>query len=224
VIVQIYEAASVEEAVALARCGMDHVGVLVGRGGFPREIAPEDARLIFAALPQSARGVALSLSADPFEVTRVVEVAAPDIIHLGAAAELLSPGQTRNLRLRFPGVPIMRSIPVTGETSVALARQYEGIVDYLLLDSHEPGDFQIGALGRTHDWNISRRIVDLVRIPVILAGGLSPENVADAIRTVRPAGVDSKSRTDRTDGQGKDLAKVRAFVAAAKRAKAAPTA
>jgi len=90
------------------------------------------------------------------------------------------------------------------------------VADFLLLDSYDPGTQQFGALGRVHDWSLSRRIVDDVGIPVILAGGLGPENVAAAIAAVRPAGVDSKTRTDRLDGSGKDLAKVQAFVAAAK--------
>jgi len=79
---------------------------------------------------------------------------------------------------------------------------------------HEPGDRQIG--GRTHDWSISRRIVDEVGVPVILAGGLDADNVVAAIAAVRPAGVDSKTKTDRADGNGKDLDKVRRFVTAAK--------
>jgi phosphoribosylanthranilate isomerase len=90
------------------------------------------------------------------------------------------------------------------------------VADFLLLDTYDAGTRQFGALGRTHDWSLSRRIVDDVGIPVILAGGLGPENVAVAIAAVRPAGVDSKTRTDRPDGTGKDLAKVEAFVTAAK--------
>src|SRR5437016_3634350 len=82
-----------------------------------------------------------------------------------------------------------------GEISIDIARSYEGIVDFLLLDSHREPDRQIGALGVTHDWTISRRIVELLRTPVILAGDLGPDNVADAIGAVRPAGVDSKTKT-----------------------------
>jgi len=110
----------------------------------------------------------------------------------------------------------MRSVPVTGPESVALAKSYDGIVDFLLLDSHREGDTQIGALGVTHDWSISRDIVESVKTPVILAGGLGPDNVADAIRAVRPAGVDSKTRTDRGDSHTKDFTKVAAFHQAAK--------
>jgi len=110
----------------------------------------------------------------------------------------------------------MRAIPVIDEASVEVTRSYQGVADFLLLDSYDPGTRQFGALGRAHDWNISRQIVDNVGIPVILAGGLGPENVAEAIAAVHPAGVDSKTKTDRADGTGKDLAKVRAFVTAAR--------
>jgi len=111
----------------------------------------------------------------------------------------------------------MRSIPVVGGESIAIARSYDDIADMLLLDSHQPGDRQIGALGISHTWEIDRKIVGSVNIPVIIAGGLGPDNVADAIRTVRPAGVDSKTKTDRDDGSHtKDLQKVRQFVARAK--------
>jgi phosphoribosylanthranilate isomerase len=113
---------------------------------------------------------------------------------------------------------MMRSVPVSGPESVDIARSYEGIADFLLLDSHREADRQIGALGITHDWTISRRIVECVRIPVILAGGLGPDNVAEAIRSVRPAGVDSKTRTDRDGSHAKDLDRVRRFHEIAKAA------
>jgi phosphoribosylanthranilate isomerase len=89
----------------------------------------------------------------------------------------------------------------------------------LLLDSHKPGDTQIGGLGITHDWNLDRQIVESVKIPVLLAAGLGVENVADAIKAVHPAGVDSKTKTDKKDGSHtKDLEEVRKFVEAAKAA------
>jgi len=215
-IVQIYEVATVAEAVALAARGVDHVGVLVGEGGFPRELTPAAARAIFASLPAATRRVALALSADLDDIARAIDGARPDIIHLGAAIELLSADQARVLKARHPGLTLMRSIPVTGPESIAMACDYQGVADFLLLDSHTPGDKQIGAVGRTHDWTISRRIVETVAVPAILAGGLGPDNVGAAIRAVRPFGVDSKTRTDRADGAGKDLDAVARFVAAAK--------
>jgi phosphoribosylanthranilate isomerase len=109
----------------------------------------------------------------------------------------------------------MRSVPVTGPDAVGVAQAYDGVVDWILLDSHHAGDLQIGAQGVTHDWSISRKIVESVRTPVILAGGLGPDNVKEAIRSVRPAGVDSKTRTDQDGTHSKDLAKVETFYRAA---------
>ena len=89
------------------------------------------------------------------------------------------------------------------------------MADLLLLDSYDPADRQIGALGVTHNWELDRRIVERVHVPVIVAGGLGPENVGAAIQASRPAGVDSKSSTDKTDGSHtKDPDCVRAFVTA----------
>ncbi len=215
-LVQIYEVQTPEEAVALARLGVDHIGVLVGAGLFPRELPAARATAIFAATPSGSKRVALSLSADPEEVARVVSETRPDIIQVQAAIDDFSVAMTRSLKSSFPEILIMRAIPVIDETSIAIARLYEGVADLLLLDTWDAATRQFGALGRTHDWSLSRRIVDEVGVPVILAGGLGPENVAEAIATVRPAGVDSKTSTDRGDGMGKDLEKVRDFVAAAR--------
>ena len=215
-LVQIFEVQTPDEAFALARLGVEHIGVLVGDGRFPRELPPARAKAIFAAVPSGAKRVALSLSEDPAVVVRVILETQPDIVQIQAAVEDFSVAMTRALKARVPGTPLMRAIPVVDETSIAIAQSYDGIADFLLLDSYDPGSGQFGALGRTHDWRLSRRIVESVSIPVVLAGGLGPENVAEAIAAVGPAGVDSKTRTDRPDDSGKDLEKVRAFVAAAK--------
>jgi phosphoribosylanthranilate isomerase len=215
-LVQIYEVQTAEEARALARLGVDHIGALVGDGAFPRELSTAQTNAIFAATPAGKKRVALSLSADPEEVARVARETRPDIIQLQAALEEFSVEMTRAFRSRFPEIPIMRAIPVIDEASIEVARSYRGVADFLLLDSYDPSTRQFGALGRAHDWNISRRIVDNVGIPVILAGGLGPENVAEAIIAVRPAGVDSKTKTDRAGETGKDLVKVREFVTAAR--------
>jgi phosphoribosylanthranilate isomerase len=215
-LVQIYEVQNPEEAKALARLGVDHIGVLVGNGAFPRELPPARALGIFAAVPSGTRRVALSLSADANEAARLSAAIQPGIIHIGAALELFSAADARALKSQFPNVLIMRWIPVVDESSIEWAKAYQGIADFLLLDSHDPGDRQIGGLGRTHDWNISRRIVEEVPVPAILAGGLGVDNVGGAIAAVKPAGVDSKTRTDRADGTGKDLERVRRFVTAAK--------
>ena len=217
-IVQIYEVTTPAEARALSTIGVDHIGVLVGEGSFPREQTIENAREIFAAIPSGSKASALSLSHDMDLIVRLTAALLPDILHLGAASQHLSPAQLRTLKAEFPQVSLMRSIPVVDESSIALARSYDGVADWLLLDSYEAGDRQIGALGVTHSWELDRRIIESVRIPAIIAGGLGPENVREAIRSARPAGVDSKTKTDKSDGSHtKDLQKVSAFVAAARR-------
>ena len=216
-IVQIYEVSTPAEAGALGALGVDHIGVLVGDGSFPREQTIENARQIFAAIRAGTKASALSLSHDMNFIVRLTSALLPDILHLGAAAQLLSPAQLRTLKAEFPQVSLMRSIPVVDESSIALANSYDGVADWLLLDSYKSGDRQIGALGVTHSWELDCRIIESVHIPVIIAGGLGPENIREAIRSARPAGVDSKTKTDKSDGSHtKDLQKVSAFVAAAR--------
>ena len=215
-IVQIYEVTTPAEARALSAMGVDHIGVLVGDGSFPREQTIEAAREIFAALPAKSKASALSLSQDVDLVVRLTAALRPDILHLGAAPQHFSPAELRTLKAEFPKVSLMRSIPVVDDSSIALARSYDEIADWLLVDSYKPGDRQIGALGVTHSWELDRRIIESVRIPAILAGGLGPGNVKEAIRVAHPAGVDSKTKTDKSDrSDTKDLQKVAAFVKAA---------
>ena len=217
-LVQIYEIASAQEAAALFRMGVDHIGVLVGDGSFPRELSVASALEIGASVEPPSRLCALFLSADMARVAEAIHQLRPSIVHLGAAPDLLGPQEVLALKRVIGSSPIMRSVPVTGPESVGVARSYEGIADFVLLDSYSVNDRQIGALGVTHDWNISRQIARSLTTPVVLAGGLGPDNVAEAIRVVRPAGVDAKTKTDKAETHAKDLEKVRAFVAAAKSA------
>lgn len=214
-LIQIYEVALPEEARALSEMGVDHIGILVGDGTFPRELPIEAARDVIGGVHGSAKSCVLCLSPDLGLIHRVVTALMPDILHLGCAPQLLGPAEVASLKQSRPRQQIMRSIPVVDESSVTLARSYDGIADFLLLDSYDPGDRQIGALGVTHDWDLDRIIVESVDIPVIIAGGLGPENVAAAIAAAQAAGVDSKTKTDRGDGShAKDLDRVRAFVGA----------
>jgi phosphoribosylanthranilate isomerase len=212
---QIYEISTTEEAQAISAIGVDHIGILVGNGEFPREQSLETAAIISGAVRPPSKISALFLISDISLIEEWKRRLRPAIVHLGAAPELLGPNDVTVLKRTLPGVLLMRSIPVVDEASIALARGYEGIADFLLLDSHRESDRQIGALGVTHDWSISRRVVETVKIPVILAGGLGPNNVAEAIRAVRPAGVDSKTKTDRDGSHQKDLDRVRRFQEAA---------
>jgi len=211
-IVQIYEVSTSSEAKNLVKLGVDHIGVLVGKGKYSRELNYIKTKKIFRILPKKIKKVALSLSHSLKEIIELVKETKPDILHLGTLPQNLLPKDLKKLKQKFPDLKIMRSIPVIGEESIKLAKKYDGVADYLLLDTYKKRDSQVGATGKVHNWEISRKIVDSVKIPVILAGGLGPDNVAEAIRKVKPAGVDSKTATDKIGSHRKDLKKVKEFV------------
>ncbi|HAV60914.1 MAG TPA: N-(5'-phosphoribosyl)anthranilate isomerase [Verrucomicrobiales bacterium] len=126
----------------------------------------------------------------------------------------------RELRKALPGIKLVQVIHVIGENSIAEARRVAPLVDALLLDSGNPSLAvkELGGTGRRHDWTISRRIRETVDLPVYLAGGLRPANVAEAIATVAPFGLDLCSGV-RTDGQLNE-AKLAAFFDAVRAASA----
>ncbi len=101
-------------------------------------------------------------------------------------------GAHARLRRALPGIKIVQVIHVTGAGSVDEARRVAPHVDAILLDSGNPtlAVKELGGTGRVHDWALSRQIVEAVPVPVFLAGGLRVGNVAEAIRAVRPFGVD----------------------------------
>ena len=134
----------------------------------------------------------------------------------------------------------MRSIPIVQpgkKNSVAtleFGRRFELVSDFFLTDTllvkndpsqldPQPVEGFVGITGQTCDWQIAKRLVQASHIPVILAGGISPQNVSDAIRNVRPAGVDSCTQTNMVDQDGdpmrfkKDLAKVKILVEAVRK-------
>jgi phosphoribosylanthranilate isomerase len=116
----------------------------------------------------------------------------------------------RRLRALVPGVTLIKAVHVTGEDALGSALAYAPDADALVLDSRTAD--RLGGTGLTHDWSVSARIVAAVApLPVYLAGGLTPENVAEAVARVRPAGVDVNSGVEDADGR-KDAAKMRAFV------------
>lgn len=225
VIVQIYTAQSVDEAVALAEAGVDHVGITVSERGLPGEISLDLGRQIVQALEGRALSVALTVETDPLEVRTFVAALRPDILHLCGSTTAFFPARVADLRewitRRRLGTALMQAIPVGGPEALAEARRFARHADWLILDSVTEDVEGIGAAGVTHDWTLSCRIVEESSIPVILAGGLGPDNVAEAATTVRPAGVDSLTRTNRPlpgGGFEKDMEAVRWFVEEARTA------
>ena len=124
----------------------------------------------------------------------------------------VAPSELRKLRVALPGIRLVQVIHVGGEESIDEARAVAPYVDALLLDSgnQKLAVKELGGTGRVHDWRISRRIRDAVRVPLFLAGGLNAGNVAGAIAAVEPHGIDVCSGV-RAEGR-LDAAKLRAFM------------
>jgi hypothetical protein len=122
VLTQIYEISTPEEAGAISSLGIDHAGVLVGDGQFPRELPLAAAKEVAHAISTPSRFSALFLTANMLMIEAWVRELRPSIVHLGASAHLVSPTDVAELKGRLPGIQIMRSVPVTGQESIAMRR------------------------------------------------------------------------------------------------------
>ncbi len=128
--------------------------------------------------------------------------------------DFLREGSHSDLRAALPGISIVQVIHVHGPETIDIALAVEPYVNSILLDSgnQELAVKKLGGTGKTHDWEISKEIRQRAKVPVFLAGGLHPGNVTDAVRRVRPFGVDVCSGV-RTDGILNEI-KLAAFMAA----------
>ncbi len=209
--VKICGISTVEDARAAAAAGADAIGCLVGLvTPSPDGVEAAAARAIFAALPPFVARVLVTHRTTVEEVAALAAEAHPTVVQLHGHFPLETIPQ---LRAALPHVAIVKNVHVEGEEALDAAREAGGVADAVLLDSKTKD--RIGGTGTTHDWTISARIVREVPSPIILAGGLNPENVAEAIARVGPWAVDVNSGTKGPDGR-KSHFRIRAFVAAAK--------
>ncbi len=248
IITQIYEVQTPYEAEKLIELGVDHIGsVIVSEEAFKISSIKETIEVIRNSVSKSTL---IPLFSNIYSVLRVLDYYQPDIIHF--CDDLLSmkmAGGTfdplinlqENVKKEFPEILIMRSIPIpqTGipglVSPVDFAQVFEKVSDFFLTDTFlinssatipesQPVNGFVGITGRTCDWDSAKILVDSTGIPVILAGGLSPDNVLNGIIKVKPAGVDTCTLTNECDILGKpvrfkkDFMKVRRFVEESKRA------
>lgn len=200
---------SVEEAEMVVGLGASAVGLVSSMPSGPGVIAEPLIGEIAATVPPPVATFLLTSLTDPGQIFAQQRRCRVNTLQL---CDRLPEGAHAKLRSFLPGCALVQVVHVTGEESVEEASRYAGEVDALLLDS---GNLtlpikELGGTGRTHDWELSARIVQEVPLPVFLAGGLDPSNVSDAIRAVRPFGVDVCSGV-RTAGR-LDPTKVRGFM------------
>ena len=214
-IIQIYAFTEPKTAVEAVEMGVNHVGFVAGKYDVvPAELTFDEAREIVTALPPQATAVALTMAEDVDEIMRMVEAVRPSIVHISSDVDLVNVEMMRDLHERLAGqARLMKAIPVENESSIAVAKAYAAVSDLLLLDTKHADFPGVGATGLTHDWSVSRRIVETAGVPVIMAGGLTPQNVGAAMHEIRPWAVDSNTSTNREGSNvEKDLTRIRAFV------------
>ena len=173
----------------------------------PRYICPARARRMISRLPKRTVVVGVFVNRSPDEVSRIAQKLRLDYLQLHGEE---SPEDAGKLARKHK---VIRAVRVTPQFRVSSLRNSNG-VDAFLLDAYHRKTR--GGTGRSFDWKIARRAARFGHI--ILAGGLTPGNVARAIRSARPAAVDVASGVESRPGK-KDPARVRAFVAAAKKAR-----
>jgi phosphoribosylanthranilate isomerase len=195
---------TIEDAKKSAELGADFIGVIVEVPvDTPRKISKEPAAVIVRAIEPPAKGVMVIMPSSVDEAVNLYETVKAPFIQLHGHE---SPEFVKELKSRAP-CKIIKAIHVK-EESVELAKEHAKFADMLLLDT--PTD-KAGGSAITHDWKISKRIIDDSEIPVLLAGGLNPENVEEAIEIAQPYGVDTASGVEGSDGM-KDYDKVENFI------------
>lgn len=231
----------------MIRLGVDHIGsVLLDASGTTDDGLKQTLETVQSAGRKSSL---IPLFKDVDAISRITDTYRPDILHLCETLPLEKEGMREvneaadrqaRLRERFPELQLMRSVPIARKGradeagTLKLASLFEPISDWfltdtlLLPDAHngtadQPVDGFVGITGETCDWSVARALVRESRIPVVLAGGLGPLNVAAGIHQVRPAGVDSCTLTNAVDSDNKpirfqkDPEKVKAMVTIARR-------
>lgn len=207
--VKICSICSLEEAWTAINHGASALGLVSempsGPGVIPESLIAE----ITGRIPPFVSSVLLTSKRTPSEIIEQHRRCGTNAIQI---CDDLDPEALDEVVMALPGLDIIRVIHVHGEASIEEAETVSPHVDGILLDSgsKEGSVAELGGTGRTHNWDISRRIVEAMEVPVILAGGLNPENVSEAIRLVRPFAVDVCSGV-RTDG-ALDPTKLRSFI------------
>jgi phosphoribosylanthranilate isomerase len=202
------------EAAMLQQCGVRYLGFPLRLPVNREDLTEAEAAAIIRSLTPPVRGVLITYLGEAEAISRFANALGVRMVQLHGD---ISVAELRRLREVDPSLTIVKSL-VVGLHAVAvlerLVSELAPLVDGFLTDTFAPDTGAAGATGRTHDWSVSHRLVELSPRPVILAGGLTLENVRRAIEEVRPAGVDVHTGVEDATGR-KSREKVLAFVAEA---------
>jgi len=188
---------TMHEARTAIELGASAVGLVGHMPTGPGVIDDETIRSISQNVPPPIATFLLTSETDAHSIIRHHQRVHTNTLQL---VDRLQQGAYSDIREALPAIRIVQVIHVVNESAVDDAARVAPDVDALLLDSGNPARRELGGTGRTHNWEVSRQIVETVPIPVFLAGGLNSENVRHAIDAVQPFGVDVCSGV-RTAGQ-----------------------
>ena len=210
---QIYSIQTIDEAQICLDAGVDYIGLAAGaNAGLPAEISLETGREIFSFIGNRAGKVALSVADDPETIYIMARELKPDAVQVCGNKYAATPSFCKKIKEIIPSIAVIQAVGITGPEVIEKALEFSEFCDRLILDSVAPGIAGIGAAGVVNDWKVCKEIVSRAKCPVILAGGLGPHNVAEAIREVRPWCVDSLTKTNLDGRMEKDPQKVKLFV------------
>jgi len=204
---------SLEEALFCCEVGVGALGFTLGLPhGIHDDLTEDKARSIIEDLPAGVLPVLITYLATADQACGLAGF-------VGAAAVQFHGGISDKELVAFrealPGARTICRVTVQDESAVQIASGFQSpLWDAIILDSFDPATGRVGATGVCHDWSISAQIVQSATLPVILAGGLNPDNVTDAITKVRPYAVDAHTGLEEADGI-RSFAKIEAFTRAA---------
>lgn len=190
---------SLQEAQLAIKYGASAIGLVSEMPSGPGVISEDSIMEIAASVPPGISTFLLTSKQSVDEIIKQQRKCRTNTIQI---CDKIITGTHKELREALPGIKIVQVVHVTGEESIYEAVDISNNADGILLDSGNQKLLvkELGGTGRTHDWTISRKIVESVGVPVFLAGGLNPENVKEAIQQVHPFGVDICSGV-RTNGK-----------------------
>jgi len=204
-----------EDLYASVDAGANAVGFIVDVPSSPRNLTLAEAKALIDSTPIFVEKVVVSVFRSLGQLSRIYTELRPDTIqvHGGPLPEI-------SIREKLSHIRLIRAVQVSSENSIDIALKSATIFDAVLADSHISGRY--GGTGALHDWGISKIIRDSIKPkPLILAGGLSPENVGDAISRVGPYAVDVSSGVEEQPGV-KDPQKIISFMSEVRKAELCP--
>lgn len=202
------------EAEMLQQCGVRYLGFPLRLSVHREDISEERASQIIRALEPPVFGVLITYLDSAPEIIELCATCGAHIVQLHGDVAV---DELAMLKKSAPRLTIIKSLVVGLHSEAALeamVEKFSPMVDAFITDTYDANTGASGATGKTHDWHVSRRLVELSARPVILAGGLNPGNVRRAIREVKPFGVDAHTGVE-DDRGGKSREKVARFVAEA---------